>query len=399
MKKWIKKTMLTGLAVLAFSAMALGNGSSNTTSTTSTTPTDTPESERENLAIGESVTLKGITVTVNSVTETETSTGSPAYEVNVTYVNNSSSLFSANPYDWTTVLHSGSDKAHVGGSSFNLNSIKKGEEWSAVVTLWKDKDSEKIKFESSSLNIGEDNDLFATWLLPDADSGASSEGTIYENAEILDLMTGDGSKVNGSMSLVKASQADCTEEALADWYFNYVEKHSECNYHIIVYSDNPEKGCYANGFGFIQKDISLIQEADGTYYTGDDAGVTYYEVNSDTKTITARGTMVDASVIEDVKTKVDSVIPKEYKDSKSYAIDIAGEEGNLDCNITIVSSSFENADCQKIAVDLATKVKELNLGIGYFNVVFQTDDYNVIAISAIDDLSNQEPTEISTRDL
>ena len=151
------------------------NNSTNTTSSTSSSETkdsaniaDTAEEQLNDHSIGDSVTIRGVTITVNSVTNTETSTGSPAYEVSVTYSNHSGKRISASPYDWTTVLHTGSDKAYVGGKgSFNTESISDGEEWTGVVTLWNDDNSEKIKFESSSLNLAKDKKLSATWLLPE----------------------------------------------------------------------------------------------------------------------------------------------------------------------------------------------------------------------------------------
>lgn len=146
--------------------------SSNSTEVTETTvATDTPEDQLNDLAIGDSVTIRGVTITVNSITDTETSSGSPAYEVSITYSNHSGKRISASPYDWSTVLHTGSDKAYVGGKgSFNTENISDGEEWTGVVTLWNDDNAEKIKFESSSLNLAQDKDLYATWLLPNTTS-------------------------------------------------------------------------------------------------------------------------------------------------------------------------------------------------------------------------------------
>ena len=152
------------------------SSSSSTEVTEATTVADTPEDQLNDLAIGDSVTIRGVTITVNSITDTETSSGSPAYEVSITYSNHSGKRISASPYDWSTVLHTGSDKAYVGGKgSFNTESISDGEEWTGVVTLWNDDNVEKIKFESSSLNLAQDKDLYATWLLPIYDDNAETD--------------------------------------------------------------------------------------------------------------------------------------------------------------------------------------------------------------------------------
>lgn len=220
---------------------------------------------------------------------------------------------------------------------------------------------------------------------------------IYDNAEIVDLMNGFGTDKIGSITVTKANQSDCTEDALIDWYFNYIKKHTDCNCHFIIYNDNPQKGVYSLGSYFIQKDVVLVANTDGSYMLDNDAGSTYFSVNEDTKTLTKQITMADATVIESAKDKIDQFIPSEYKNGKTYMIDLAGKEGCLDCNLTLINEMFENNDCQSIAIDLATKIKNLNLGIGYFCISFQKDDYTLNAISNLDNLSIQDVSEITTK--
>ena len=222
--------------------------------------------------------------------------------------------------------------------------------------------------------------------------------SIYSNAEIVDLMNGFGTEKVGSITVSKALQSDCTDEALAEWYFNWVQRNGDCNYHIIVYSDNPTKGVYANhAAAFIQKDITLIDEDNGVYSIGDDAGSTYYSVDIESMTITPRHTMVDTDILEDVKRRVDEVIPAEYKEGEQFAIDVAGIVGDtLDCNLTLINESFSNADYQSIAEQLASSIKDLDLGIGYFCIAFQSDDYTLNALSNLDDLSTDDISSITT---
>lgn len=155
--------------------------------------TDTPSEALTDRNISDSVTINGVTVTVSSVTDVQTSTGSDAYEVSITYRNNSGKSLTINPYDWSTVLHNGSDKAHVGGNcSFHLDNIPDGEEWTGVVTLWKDDDTEKIKFESSDLNFLQDDKKSATWIIvseeeitePETEEVTTEEPTKPETEEI-----------------------------------------------------------------------------------------------------------------------------------------------------------------------------------------------------------------------
>lgn len=130
--------------------------------------TDTPTNQLDDLQVGDSVTIGGVTVTVNSVIDSEASVLGDTIEVNITYINNSERLLPISPYDWSTLLHTGSDRAHVGGdSSFHLENISKGESWTGVVSLWKPDNAEKIKFESSSINLRLDHDASAAWVIPE----------------------------------------------------------------------------------------------------------------------------------------------------------------------------------------------------------------------------------------
>jgi hypothetical protein len=212
---------------------------------------------------------------------------------------------------------------------------------------------------------------------------------------VVDIMSGSGKNKVGTQTVCHAKKADCTEEVLSDWYMNYVKKNSDSKSHVIVYDNKNGKAVFSNGTGFIQKDIALDKDDDGTYFSGDDAGSTLYSV-ADDGALTVQITMADSSVIEPVKTQVEAVIPDEYKNSSAYAIDVAGVDGQLDCNLTLVSDTFDGADFQSIAVDLGTKIKDMNLGINYFSIAFQKDDYTLTAISSIDDLSAQDASEITT---
>lgn len=165
-KKWWFWVIIV-VVILGLGGLASGSRSSNQENDDTIVIEDTPEDQLSDLEVGESATIKGVTVTVNSITDGEPALlgTTPTYEVKVTYKNNSGKLLSITPYDWTTVLHNGSDKAHVGGDgSFNLENINDGEEWTGIVTLWGDGEPEKIKFESSSLNLSGDKKK-ATWLI------------------------------------------------------------------------------------------------------------------------------------------------------------------------------------------------------------------------------------------
>ena len=219
---------------------------------------------------------------------------------------------------------------------------------------------------------------------------------IYDNAQVVELKSGDGKNVLGTVTITEASKEECTEEALTDWYFNYVAKHTDSNYHLIVYNDAENQGVYSLGT-LIEKDVELQPEPNGIYMCGDTAGSTYYLVDEAAKTISVFAVMADASTIENAVSKIDEIIPDDYKNSQFVdVIDVGGEEGALECNLTLVNPSFADADYQSIAVEIASKIKELDLGIGSLVISFQKDDFTLNALSSIDDLSSQDASEITT---
>ena len=62
----------------------------------------------------------------------------------------------------------------------------------------------------------------------------------------------------------------------------------------------------------------------------------------------------------------------------------------------LFNESFADADYKSIATELSSNIKDLDLGIGFFNITFQSDDYTVKGLSNLDDLSTQDATEITT---
>ena len=113
-----------------------------------------------------------------------------------------------------------------------------------------------------------------------------SEPSIYENAQIVDLMNGPKTEKVWKMSIVRANKDECTESAIEDWYFNYVKKNDSCNYHIIVYSDVSNSGIYTGGNGLIEKDVELKPDYGDVYMLGDEKGAIYYTVDEKNNSIT-----------------------------------------------------------------------------------------------------------------
>ena len=78
----------------------------------------------------------------------------------------------------------------------------------------------------------------------------------------------------GSYSVVFADSTQCTDEALADWYFNHVAK-GECNWYMILYTDKENMGVYAIS-SLIQKDVSFEKDQYGDYSLGSTSNCTLY---------------------------------------------------------------------------------------------------------------------------
>ena len=108
---------------------------------------------------------------------------------------------------------------------------------------------------------------------------------LYDWARVKPVMNGIRTEKIGEYSVIEADSSDCTEEALADWYYNYVAK-NDFNYCLVVYTDKDEKlGCYATDI-FVQKDVEIEQDEYGDYYLGDSDSATTYGPSEDGKTLT-----------------------------------------------------------------------------------------------------------------
>ena len=118
-------------------------------------------------------------------------------------------------------------------------------------------------------------------------AGTNSENNVshlYDSAEVRDLMNGSGTEKVGEYAVIKASSSDCTEENLADVYFNYF-KANDFNYLVIIYSDkNDNSGVYVNS-GYIGVDTSFEEDDKGDYSVKSSENEMIYYPSDDGKTI------------------------------------------------------------------------------------------------------------------
>ena len=211
----------------------------------------------------------------------------------------------------------------------------------------------------------------------------AAETHFYDSAEIKDLRSGDGSNVIGTVSVVHANKADVTDEALQEWYSNLVAKENH-NFCVIVYDDVPSKGVYATK-SQVQKDVELVPDKD-VYQVGSDRGSTFYSVddNGQLNLYYSEPTEEDA---QKIISQIDSFITPDFK-GEGYVVEVGGDKNKLDANITLVNPSMNEDTYRNATAYLAGKVKENNLPIGYLNIVYQTDKYNVAALGSVDDATN-----------
>ena len=92
----------------------------------------------------------------------------------------------------------------------------------------------------------------------------AAESHIYDDAQVKDVMNGIRTNKIGEYSIIEISSEEVTDEALADWYFNYVEK-NDFNFCMILYSDKDDNsGVYAAN-GVVQKDVRFTEDENGDY--------------------------------------------------------------------------------------------------------------------------------------
>ena len=117
-----------------------------------------------------------------------------------------------------------------------------------------------------------------------AGSAPAAEAHIYDAAQVVDVMNGTGTEAIGKCSVIKADSKDVTDEALNDWYFNYVEQ-NDFNWCVIVYTDQEGMGVYA-GSGVVERNTGLEEDTDGSYMliSRDDA-IIYTPVDGQLKEI------------------------------------------------------------------------------------------------------------------
>ncbi len=101
-----------------------------------------------------------------------------------------------------------------------------------------------------------------------------TEKHIYDNAQVKPVMNGVRTEKIGEYSIIRIASEEATEEALADWYFNYVSQNN-FNWCMILYTDKENIGVYANN-GLVEKDLPFEEDEYGDYSVGSSDNSTLY---------------------------------------------------------------------------------------------------------------------------
>lgn len=102
-----------------------------------------------------------------------------------------------------------------------------------------------------------------------------AESHIYDDAQIIEVYNGSGTQVIAYQSLIEISSDEVTEDALTDWYFNYIEE-TDYDSYVIVFTDVSDgTGVYGTD-GYISVNVVLSEGSDGSYQVSDsDDAITY----------------------------------------------------------------------------------------------------------------------------
>ena len=103
-----------------------------------------------------------------------------------------------------------------------------------------------------------------------AKAAEPAEPHIYDRAFVAPVMNGPRTEKIGEYSYILADSSECTDEALIDWYNNYIRK-NDFNYSFIVYTDMEGYGIFTSS-GIVEiGDEIIYDEENDEYNVGDNS--------------------------------------------------------------------------------------------------------------------------------
>lgn len=183
-------------------------------------------------------------------------------------------------------------------------------------------------------------------------ASADGDGHIYSAAEVVDSLSGGGQKI-GEVSIVKIDSASVTDEALEDWYFNYVLK-NDYDYCLIVYTDQQNIGVYAK-HGWVEKDVPLEPEQDGAYTLAGE-GILY--------TVTDDHLVPDEdasfAVADAVAEELEALFPEEYREDYTFGVQVdPHRDGGLIVSLNVDQESDDTGTAFAMALEYYEKAVDV----------------------------------------
>lgn len=185
-------------------------------------------------------------------------------------------------------------------------------------------------------------------------SAADPEAHIYDNARVVDSVSGGRQKI-GEISIVDAARADVTDEALEDWYFNYVLE-NDYDYNLIVYTDEENMGCYS-AKGAVGKDVTLEPFSDETYLNA--GGGVLYLPTDDGHLVLAEDDE-DFAAADEITAELEALFPEEYREDYTFGVQVdPHRDGGVIVMITVDQESDDTDAAFALALEYYEKSVEV----------------------------------------
>ncbi len=101
----------------------------------------------------------------------------------------------------------------------------------------------------------------------------NEEHHIYDNAELIDMESDSDTEAPRQRSVIHAASTEVTDDALEDWYFNYIKK-NEIENAVIIYTDRDGYGVgYSKPLSFVDSHIykdTMLNEDYSMEFSGEE---------------------------------------------------------------------------------------------------------------------------------
>lgn len=115
------------------------------------------------------------------------------------------------------------------------------------------------------------------------EANKNNEYHIYSRAIVRDMLNGFRTKKLGEYSVIYADSSECTDDAIVDWYTNYVTE-NDFNYSFIIYTDKEGYGILESN-GVIAIGVEVEKDEYGDYYSGNNSDARIITIDKDGKIV------------------------------------------------------------------------------------------------------------------